>query len=100
MNGLRVLREVVPEHISIFQVGLRVTLLGVDEVGELGGVTKEEDGCVVEDPVPVAFFRPELDCEATGITSGVSRTRLATDSREADRCARLRADLGEELGAG
>lgn len=36
MNRFWVLREVVPEHIGIFQMRLWVTLLGVDEVRELG----------------------------------------------------------------
>jgi predicted protein tyrosine phosphatase len=49
VDRLRVLREVVPEDsgvIGVGEVGLRVTLLGVDEVRELGGVAKEEDRCV------------------------------------------------------
>jgi hypothetical protein len=49
MNRLRVLAEVVPEHVGIFGMPLWVTLLSVDEVGKLGGVTQEEDGGVVED---------------------------------------------------
>lgn len=36
VSRLWVLREVVPEHISILQMRLWVTLLGVDEVRELG----------------------------------------------------------------
>ena len=42
---------------------LRVTLLRVDEVGELGGVTNEEHGSVVEDPVEVALLGLDLDSE-------------------------------------
>lgn len=42
---------------------LGVTLLGVDEVGELGGVADEEDGCVVKDPVEVTLLGPNLDGE-------------------------------------
>ena len=41
--------EIVPEHVRIFQVGLRVSFLCVDEKRELGGVAKEEDGGVVHD---------------------------------------------------
>ena len=43
--GLR--REVVPEVVGVLEVGLRVTLLRVDEVGELCRVAQEEDGRVV-----------------------------------------------------
>lgn len=56
MNGLWVLREVIPEHVSVLEMGLRVSLLSVDEVRELRGVADEEDGGVVEYPVEVAFI--------------------------------------------
>lgn len=36
-----VLTEVIPERIVVLEVGLRISLLSVDEVGELGGVSKE-----------------------------------------------------------
>jgi hypothetical protein len=60
-----------PEHVSIFEVGLGVPLLGVDKVGELCGVPDEEDGGVVEDPVPVALFGSQFYGETTGVTGGV-----------------------------
>ena len=63
MNRLGVLREVVPEHVSILQVSLRVTLLSVDEVRELRGITDEEDRSVVEHPVQVALVGLDLDSE-------------------------------------
>lgn len=43
MDGFGVLGEVIPECIGVFQVGLGVAFLGVDEVGEFGGVADEED---------------------------------------------------------
>jgi hypothetical protein len=49
MYTLRVLAQVVPEHVGVLEMGLGVTLLGVDEVRELCGVADEEDGGVVED---------------------------------------------------
>ena len=52
-------------------MSLRVTLLGVDEVREFGGVPDEEDGGVVEDPIPVAFLGLELDSESSRVTSSV-----------------------------
>lgn len=45
------LGEVIPEGIGILQMGLRITLLRVDEMREFCRVTQEEDRCVVEDPV-------------------------------------------------
>ena len=47
VSRLGVLRRVVPERVGVLEVRLRVALLGVDEVGELGRVTKEENGGVV-----------------------------------------------------
>lgn len=62
--------QVVPERSSILQVGLRVALLGVDEDGEVDWVPQEEDGCVVEHPVPVALLRVELKREAYALLAG------------------------------
>lgn len=64
MNRLLVGRQVIPEHGSILQVGLRVTLLSVDEQWEVGGISKEEDGGVVVDPIPVTLLCVELDSES------------------------------------
>lgn len=66
------------------EVSCGITLLSVDEVRELGGISQEEDGCVIGDDIPVAFIGPHLDSEATRITSQVMRSGLASDSREAD----------------
>jgi len=65
-------------------VGRRVTLLGVDEVRELGRVAEEEDGSVVSNDVPVALIGPELDRETTGVTGAIVRARLTPDGGEAD----------------
>lgn len=54
-------REVVPEHGGIFQICLRVAFLRVNENRELGRVSEEEDGSIVENPIPIAFFRIQLD---------------------------------------
>jgi hypothetical protein len=36
-------------------MSLWVSLLGMDEVGEFGGVTDKENGSIVKNPVEVAF---------------------------------------------
>jgi hypothetical protein len=79
---------------------LRVTFLGVDEVGEFGRIPNKEDGSVVEHPVKVALFSSDLDGKATGITSGIRRSEFTTNSGESDSGTVLLADLGEEFGGG
>lgn len=76
MSTLGSLGEEVPEHVWVLQVGLRIPLLGVDEVGESHGISDEEDGGVVTSHVPVTFLGVELDGESSGITFRVSRTLL------------------------
>ena len=63
-------------------MSLRVPLLSVDEVGELGGITNKENGSIIEHPIPITFLSPELDSKTTRVTSSVSRTRFATDGGE------------------
>ena len=82
VDGLRSQGKEVPEHVGALEVGLGVTFLGVDEVGELGGVSDEEDGGVVAGHVPVTFLGVELAGETSGISLGVCGTLLASDSGE------------------
>lgn len=100
VDRLRVLGEVVPEHggvIGTAQVGGGVTLLGVNEVGELGRISQEEDRGVVGNDIPVTLVSPELDRESTRITGTVVGTRLTTDSGESDGDGALLASL-EDVG--
>lgn len=72
MDGLWVLGKVVPEHgriIGTGQVCCGISFLGVDEVWELGWVSKEENRCVVCNQVPVTLVGLELHGEASWITS-------------------------------
>lgn len=96
MDGLGILREVIPERIGILQVSLRVPLLSVNEMRELGRVTNEEDGGVIEDPIPVTFLSPELDSKATGVTGSVGRTGFTTDGGETHCSSDFLADFLEE----
>jgi len=100
MDRLGVLGEVVPEHISILEMGLGVTLLGVDEMRELGWVTDEEDGSVVEHPVEIALLSTDLDGETSGVAGGIGRAALATDGGETDGHLGLGSDILEELDCG
>jgi hypothetical protein len=47
-------------------MGLRVPLLGVDEVREFGRIADEEDGGVVEYPVEVTFICGEVSMIGRG----------------------------------
>ena len=89
-----------PEHVSIFQVGLGVTLLGMNKMGELGGISDEEDGRVVEHPIKVTLFSSDLDGKATGVTGSICRPEFTTDSGESDSGTVLLSDLREEPGSG
>jgi len=97
VSGLLVGGQVVPEHCRILQVGLWVSLLGVDEEGELGRVTEEEDGRVVKHPVPVALLGVELEGETTRVAGAVSRALLTTDGGEAGNHLGLLAHAPEHV---
>lgn len=87
MDRFGVAAKVVPKHgrvISVRQMRCWVSLLGVDKVGKLGWISQEEDRGVVGDQVEVAIISSELDREASGISSAVVGTRLATNGRESD----------------
>jgi hypothetical protein len=86
-----------PKHVRIFEVSLRVPLLRVNEVGELGRITYEEYGCIVENPIPVALICFKLGRKATGIASSIRRARLPSDCGEADSRRNLLANLMEQL---
>jgi hypothetical protein len=60
-----------------------MTLLRVDEVGELDWILDEKDGSVVANHVVVSLLGKVLDCESTWVTFAVIGTALAGDSGEA-----------------
>ncbi len=93
MDRFRRQGQEVPEHVRVLEVGRRVALLGVDEVGELERVADEEDRSVVPDHVVVALFGVELDGEAAGVALRIRRAPLAADGGEADEDLGLLAHL-------
>lgn len=100
VDSLLVVGEVVPDHVGVLKVGLGVTLLGVDEDGELGGVSDEENRSVVTDEVVVSLLGVELDRETTGISGSIGGTLLTTDGGETADSLGLGANALEEVGAG
>lgn len=89
-----------PECVRVLQMRLRVTLLGVDEVRELGRVSNKENGGIVEDPIEIAFVCANLDGKPTGITGSVRRARLAANGGKANGSAGSVANLFKERGGG
>ena len=94
------MRPEIPHHLRTFQVALRQTLLGVNEVRKLQRIADEEHWRVVANDVPVAFLGVELQGETTRIALGVGRTTLATYGRKAQKGWRLFAYRFEQLGTG
>ncbi len=68
----------VPVAIGAAQARARVALDGVVQVREFQRVAHEEDGRVVADQVPVAFFRVELQGKAADIAFRVRRAPFAS----------------------
>lgn len=91
--------QVVPEHVWVLQVSLGTSLLGVDEVGELGRVTKEENRGVVVNKVQVTLLGVQLGGETTRVSGSISRARLTTDSGETGEGLGLLTDGVQEFGA-
>ena len=100
VDSLLVSGKVVPEHGSVLQICLWVSLLCVDEERELGRIAEEEDWGVIVDPVPVALLGVKLDSETSGVTSSVWRTLLTADSGETKDKRGLLAGLAEHVNGG
>jgi len=100
MQRLREVREKVPLEGRIAQVGARVTLHHVVEIGKLERVAQVEHRGVVADQVPVALLGVETHGEAADVTLGIRRATLTGDGGEAQEHIGLLADLGEDLRPG
>lgn len=100
MSRLLMGRQIVPEHGGIFEIRLGVSLLCVDENGEFGGVAKEEDRGVVEDPVPIAFIGVEFERKASWIPGRIRRPLFAADGGEASDTFGFLADCIEHIQRG
>jgi len=98
VESLRRVRPEVEGRVGVLQVVGRVSLLGVDEVGELDGILDEEYGSVVANHIVVALLGVMLDGEATGVTIAIVGAALTSDGREAGEDGGLFADLVHEFG--
>jgi hypothetical protein len=93
-------RPEVPLHVVAAQAGVGHTLLRVNEVGELHGVTHEEDRRVVADEVVVAFFGVELEGEAAHVAVRVRVALFGGHLRETREHRRALANYVEKGGFG
>ena len=82
MKRIRSKGPEVPNCVWVTQIVLGISLLTVNEVGELHWVLYEKDRCVVADHVVVALLCVELDGETSGVSNCVSRAILTSNSRE------------------
>jgi hypothetical protein len=90
----------VPSGSSVVQVCLRITLLGVDEVWELNGVSDEKNGGVVTGHIPVTVLSVELDSETSGIAISICRPFLTCNSGKSCKGGSYLTDRIEHLGFG
>jgi hypothetical protein len=71
MGGLWVLGKEIPENVGILQVGARISLLCMDEVRELDGITDEKDWGIVHDPITVTLLSVEFDSETSRVAGSI-----------------------------
>ena len=100
MESLGQQRPEIPVVGGATQIGARVALHRLVEIGEFQRVAEKEDRRVVADEVPVAFLGVELEGKAANITLGIGCTALAGNGRHPGEHRRFLADLAEHLGAG
>src|SRR5258708_21318454 len=93
-------RPEVPHHGRRLEIGLRISLLRMNEVAELQRVANEEHGRVVADPVPIAFLAIELPRKPAGLAFGLRRSFFTADSREAEKRRSAFAGRGKQARAG
>jgi hypothetical protein len=74
-----------------------VSLLGVDEVGELDGILDKEHGSVVTDHVVVTVLGVEFDGKSSWVTVAVVCSTFSSNGRETQECWSTLTNLVEEL---
>jgi hypothetical protein len=97
MDTFLVGREEIPEGSGVLQIGLRVTLLGVNKGGKLDTVADKEHRRIVANHIPIALFCVELEGKSAGIASRVRRAFFSSHSREAYADWGLFANVAEEI---
>ncbi len=70
----------IPHHGRTLEVGVRITFLSVDKVGEFLSILDKEYRSIVSNKVPVAFISIELNGKASWVTFGVCTSLFSTNS--------------------
>lgn len=100
VNRFRILAEILPKDCGVIaaaEVACGVSLLRMDQMRELGGISDEEYRRIVLHKIPVAFISAELDGEASWVASVVMRATFTTDSRKPDGNGTLFSFSGENV---
>jgi hypothetical protein len=88
----------IPNHISIMQVSLRVSLLAVNEIRELDGILDEEYWGVVSDHIVISLFSVELYSESSGISFSICSSLFSCNCRKSNEAWSSLSYLVKELG--
>src|SRR5450755_551121 len=104
MHGFRGERNEIPECIvggcRLGESSVRLHLYSVDQIRELDSILDKEDGDVIADQIPIAFFGVELDRKSAHVTRSIHRTGATGDGRYSSEYRRFLAHLGEYPGGG
>ncbi|MBV6480975.1 MAG: hypothetical protein DIKNOCCD_00684 [bacterium] len=82
-NLVECLRQGCPEVPVVSRtakIGPRIPFDRMIQIGKFQWVTKEKNGCIVADQIPVAFFGVKLDRKSPDIALGIRRTTLTGHS--------------------
>lgn len=83
VNALRVVDVVIPEHVVLRHVHLRMPFVAAVHAWELDRVPDEENWQVVEDEIVIAIFREKLDRETSDVSYGVAGALFTTHCGDA-----------------
>lgn len=100
VNRFRILTEIFPKDggvVTAAQMTCGMSLLSMDQMRELGGISDEENRRVVLHKIPVAFVSAELDGEASWVAGMVMRTTFTTDSGKSNGNRTLFSFSGENV---
>ena len=98
MNTFLVARKKIPESRRVFEVGLRVSLLRMNECRKLDSVANEKHWSIVSDHIPVSFFSIEFDGKPTRISCRIGGSLLSTNSRKTDSYVCFLSNTTKQIG--
>mmetsp|Transcript_6797 Transcript_6797/g.25364 ORF Transcript_6797/g.25364 Transcript_6797/m.25364 type:complete len:338 (-) Transcript_6797:82-1095(-) len=96
VHGLWIQREEVPERVWVWEVALRILLLGVNEIRKLLSISDEKNWSRITDHIVITVLCVMFDGETTWIACSVSRALLSAHSGEAQKHRSLFSHLVQE----